>query len=139
MQCDILPLVSFNHFRSQGFQLMHLRIELIAVNVQLLLVPAILHAADCNIHVYLLTSASKFLVWLFIIFPSFNKTNLFSSFQIFSQLSNQLVNHRLKLSMSSLPTFDILERRKTKFVLWIPGQTAGSATPELILTGPIEI
>lgn len=35
--------------------------------------------------------------------------------------------------MPSQPTFDLLERRKTKFVLWIPGQTADSAPPELIL------
>jgi 1,4-alpha-glucan branching enzyme len=41
--------------------------------------------------------------------------------------------------MSLQPTFDILERRKTKFVLWIPGQATGSAKPELVLTGPIEI
>lgn len=39
--------------------------------------------------------------------------------------------------MSSLPTFDLLERRKTKFVLWIPGQATGSAAPELIL-GPFD-
>lgn len=41
--------------------------------------------------------------------------------------------------MSSKPTFDILERRKTKFVLWIPGQRAGSSLPELLLAGPIEV
>ena len=39
--------------------------------------------------------------------------------------------------MSSLPTFDLLERRKTKFTLWIPGQATGSAPPELIL-GPFD-
>src|SRR6266480_285748 len=44
--------------------------------------------------------------------------------------------------MSLQPTFDILERRKTKFVLWIPGRAAGSgrsAPPKLVLTGPIEV
>jgi pullulanase len=37
--------------------------------------------------------------------------------------------------MASPPIFDLLERRKSNFVLWIPGYPAGSATPELIL-GP---
>jgi pullulanase len=33
--------------------------------------------------------------------------------------------------MSSQPRFNLLERRRSKFVLWIPGQAAGSAAPEL--------
>jgi 1,4-alpha-glucan branching enzyme len=36
--------------------------------------------------------------------------------------------------MATYPTFDILERRKTKFVLWIPGQASGTAAPELIIS-----
>jgi pullulanase len=37
--------------------------------------------------------------------------------------------------MTNLPIFDILERRKAKFTLWIPGQVAGSPAPQLLL-GP---
>src|ERR1700712_590171 len=33
----------------------------------------------------------------------------------------------------ALPDFDILQRREDKFVLWIPGQTPGAQTPQLIL------
>jgi pullulanase len=33
----------------------------------------------------------------------------------------------------SAPLFDILERRKSKFILWIPGQPSGTNPPQLVL------
>jgi pullulanase len=38
--------------------------------------------------------------------------------------------------MSAIPTFDLLERRKSKFVLWIPAYS-GTSAPELLL-GPAQ-